>query len=116
MPDQLQEFAFIDGDRTFLCRVEGPRTVRGDAWWWFEVSTERHTRHAPFRAVVGDVPQDVARRMIAYYDDLLARRAAPVQYRPSRRPTPAATPAVPADVAADNTAVGDDVSPAEHTA
>ncbi|HEY0777446.1 MAG TPA: hypothetical protein VGD56_05710 [Gemmatirosa sp.] len=88
-----QEFAFTDGDRTFVCRVEASRTVRADAWWWFHVSTERHQRHAPFRAAASDTLDDVATRMVAYYDDLLARRAAPPVTRWQRRPvTPSAAP------------------------
>ncbi len=108
MSNMLQEFAFIDGDRTFTCRVEASRTVRADAWWWFHVSTERHQRHAPFRATDTDTVNDVATRIVAYYDDLLARRAAPPVTRWQRRPaTPASTtpadstPAVLADAPVD---------------
>ncbi len=85
-----QEFAFTDGDRTFTCRVEASPVrsgaLRADAWWWFHVSTERHQRHAPFRAAAGDTPVDVATRVVAYYDDLLARRAAPPATRWQRKP------------------------------
>ena len=91
MSNMLQEFAFTDGDRTFTCRVEASRTVRADAWWWFHVSTERHQRHAPFRASDSDTFDDVATRMVAYYDDLLARRAAPPATRWQRRPVKPAT-------------------------
>ncbi len=100
MSNAPQEFAFTDGDRTFTCRVEASR-MRADAWWWFHVSTERHQRHAPFRAAVGDTPNDVAARVVAYYDDLLARRAAPPVTRWQRRPIAAtAVAAAPADVGA----------------
>ncbi|GJG85759.1 hypothetical protein tb265_09400 [Gemmatimonadetes bacterium T265] len=105
MSEMPQEFAFTDGDRTFTCRVEASRAARTDAWWWFDVSTERHQRHAPFRAAAGDTLHDVATRVVAYYDDLLARRAAPPVTRWQRRPvgaaaevaaTPGADPVVPA--------------------
>lgn len=98
MPQTPQDFAFIDAGRTFTCRVEAARAARAnaapsapvDAWWWFDVSTERHQRHAPFRAAAGDTPVDVAVRIVAYYDDLLARRAAPPVTRWQRKPDAAA--------------------------
>lgn len=95
MTETDESFAFVDAGRTFTCRVETARAPRVDAWWWFEVSTERHARHAPFRATPGDTPDDVRARVVAYYDDLLARRAAPSQPYWQRRPTPTtAAPAV----------------------
>ncbi len=86
-----QDFSFVDNDRTFTCRVEASRPRADDAWWWFEVSTERHARHAPFRAAPGDTRDDVQARVVAYYDEMLARRAAPPQpYWQRRNATPAA--------------------------
>ncbi|MGZ8379926.1 MAG: hypothetical protein ACXWZS_11465 [Gemmatirosa sp.] len=95
MQQTPQSFAFVDDGRTFTCRVEASRHARTDAWWWFVVSTEQHQRHAPFRAEETDSPDDVQARVVAYYDDLLARRAAPAPNRWSRRnvATPAATDA-----------------------
>jgi hypothetical protein len=95
MQQTPESFAFVDDGRTFTCRVEASRHARNDAWWWFVVSTEQHQRHAPFRAEATDRPDDVQARVVAYYDDLLARRAAPAPNRWSRRSTPA-TPAVAA--------------------
>ncbi|AHG89446.1 hypothetical protein J421_1909 [Gemmatirosa kalamazoonensis] len=91
-----EEFSFIDAGRTFRCRIENSRTRAGDAWWWFEVSTEQYERHAPFRAEASDTPAGVRARVVAYYDDLLARRAAPAQGRWHQRPrvAPAATQSV----------------------
>ena len=86
-------FAFVDGDRTFTCRVEAARHAPAEAWWWFAVSTERDQRHAPFRAAATDTPRDVQARVVAYYDNLLARRAAPAQPRWGRRAAPPADPA-----------------------
>ena len=94
MSQMPQSFAFVDADRTFTCVVEASRHARNDAWWWFQVSTEQHQRHAPFRAEADDTPDAVQARVVAYYDDLLARRAAPAPSRWNRRPTSAA-PATP---------------------
>ena len=86
-------FAFVDADRTFTCRVEAARHAPAEDWWWFVVSTERHQRHAPFRAAATDTPGDVQARVVAYHDDLLVRRAAPAQPRWGRRAAPSADPA-----------------------
>ncbi len=67
-------FSFVDAGRTYTCRVE---TARAGAWWWFAVSTEAHQRHAPFRAEAGDTEDGVRARIVAYYEERLARRAAP---------------------------------------
>jgi hypothetical protein len=93
MIEAPSNFTFVDHDRTFTCRVEAARHAPAEAWWWFNVSTERYERHAPFRAAATDTPGDVQARVVAYYDDLLARRAAPAQPRWGRRTTPAADPA-----------------------
>jgi hypothetical protein len=101
MPDVLQEFSFVDRGRTFQCRVAASRVTGPDPWWWFEVSTEQHQRHAPFRADPGDTLDVVQQRMVAYYDNLLERRAAPVVKKWSR-PAPQAAAATPeADDAGD---------------
>ena len=91
MPDVLQEFSFVDRGRTFQCRVAASRVTGPDPWWWFEVSTEQHQRHAPFRADPDDTHDVVQQRMVAYYDNLLERRAAPVVKKWSRPAPQAAT-------------------------
>jgi hypothetical protein len=96
MSDVLQEFSFVDRGRTFVCRVAASRVLGPDPWWWFEVSTEQHQRHAPFRYDATDSPEAVQQRMVAYYDNLLERRAAPVVKKWSR-PAPATTEAAAAD-------------------
>ena len=68
MPDVLQEFSFVDRGRTFQCRVAASRVTGPDPWWWFEVSTEQHQRHAPFRADPDDTYDVVQQRMVAYYE------------------------------------------------
>ena len=90
MNERHSEFEFVDGDRTFTCRVEPLRRAPAEAWWWFQVSTEIDQRHAPFRAEATDTRRDVQKRVVAYYDNLLARRAEPAQPRWGRRPTTAA--------------------------
>jgi hypothetical protein len=99
MIEMNRDFSFVDNDRTFTCRIEASRPRVDDAWWWFEVSTERHQRHAPFRAAGNDTPDAIRERVVAYYDELLARRAAPPQTRWSRRtpvtPAPAVESALP---------------------
>lgn len=45
-------------------------------WWWVQVSGDS-TRHAPFRAVPEDDLESVRTRVIAYYENVLAQRAAP---------------------------------------
>ncbi len=87
-----QSFSFVDAGRTFVCNVEASRPRADDAWWWFAVSTERHQRHAPFRALDGDTPDGVRDRVVAYYDDLQARRTAPYQSRWQRPAAPATSP------------------------
>lgn len=86
MYERGEGFSFVDAGRTFTCRVEGSRPRSGDSWWWFDVSTERHERHAPFRAESSDTADAVRARVVAYYDELLARRAAPAQSRWQQRP------------------------------
>jgi hypothetical protein len=99
MDERNSEFAFADGDRTFTCRVEASHRAGAEAWWWFQVSTESHQRYAPFRAEVTDTHRDVQARVVAYYDNLLARRAEPARSRWERRPTPTAA-TTPSDAAA----------------
>ncbi len=96
MSDVLQEFSFVDRGRTFVCRVAASRVLGPDPWWWFEVSTEQHQRHAPFRYEASDSLEVVQQRMVAYYDNLLERRAAPVVKKWSR-PAPAAATAASTD-------------------
>ena len=95
MSETFQHFSFIDAGRTFDCRVEASRPGAGDRWWWFAVSTEPFQRHAPFRAGVTDTIDGIRARVVAYHDQLLARRAEPARGWWGGRPRPvvAATPA-----------------------
>jgi hypothetical protein len=95
MRETHDSFAFVDAGRTFTCRVEPLRPAAAEAWWWFRVSSEVRARFAPFRAAPSDTPDVVRGRILEYYDDLLARRAAPVTMGWGRRRTAAAPPAAP---------------------
>jgi hypothetical protein len=66
-------FDFVDGGRSYTCRVEEPHRGRAEAWWWFDVAGDRN-RYAPFRADVGDTQASVRDRIVAYYEDRIARR------------------------------------------
>jgi hypothetical protein len=59
MIEAPSSFAFVDGDRTFTCRVEAARHAPQEAWW-FQVSTARDERHAPFRAGGTDARGDLS--------------------------------------------------------
>ncbi|MGH7671229.1 MAG: hypothetical protein ACRENQ_17235 [Gemmatimonadaceae bacterium] len=95
----LEGFEFVDNDRTFTCSVEKAHALGNEPWWWFSVSTDDRQRYAPFRALTGDTQKSVRTRIVTYYDDLLARRAAPATPYWRRGPqqngaTQAAAPAV----------------------
>jgi hypothetical protein len=101
-------FSFVDRGRTFTCSAGALRpSAADDIWWWFEVSTEDRNRYAPFRAEAGDTKASVKARVVAFYDNLLKRRAAPSptpwQRRQAARDAAAdkaASPAAPAPAAA----------------
>jgi hypothetical protein len=73
MHGQLESFDFVNGGRTYTCRVEQMRRGAPDRWWWFAVTGDR-ARYAPFRADAGDAELAVRDRVVAYYEDLVARR------------------------------------------
>lgn len=74
-------FSFIENERTYTCVREGLRGAQDDPWWWFSVSSDDRHRYAPFRAEPGDTEATVRPRVVAYYEDLLVRRAAPAEPR-----------------------------------
>lgn len=76
--DHTTDFEFDQAGRVFTCSVEASPVTGGDPWWWFRVSTERSAqRYAPFRHVASESLAEVQHRIVAYYDDLVARRAMP---------------------------------------
>ncbi len=88
MEGNTEAFDFVDGGRTYTCCVETPQRGRADAWWWFGVSGDA-SRYAPFRAEVDDTESSVRPRVVAYYEERLARRGVPWQDR-GDAPAPAA--------------------------
>ena len=67
---------FKDGDRTFLCRAETSPATPDTSWWWVSISGESQ-RYAAFHAEAGDTPEQVRRRVLRFYADLLAARERP---------------------------------------
>lgn len=91
-------FSFVENERTYTCTREGLRGAQDDPWWWFSVSSDDRHRYAPFRAEPGDTEASIRPRLVAYYEDLLVRRAAPAEPRWRGRGNQgnAAKPAAPA--------------------
>lgn len=83
----IKKFEFEDAGRTFACCVEAPLQSRPELWWWFSVSTDDRHRYAPFEAAANDTQAGVRKRILAYYESLLAARARPAA-NPWRRPDP----------------------------
>ena len=77
----IQAFEFEDGGRTYSCQVEQRRAARPESWWWFAVSGDEQ-RYAPFLALADDTRESVRKRVIAFYSELLIRRARPPEPRP----------------------------------
>lgn len=97
----IPSFSFEDAGRSFACHVEHAQTRDMTLWWWFTVSSDHH-RYAPFHASVGDTEESVRSRVVAFYDALLARRAAPSEpHRRLGRPPGTTTPACGSINAAD---------------
>lgn len=71
--DMLDAFEFVDGGRTYSCRVAEQRRGDAQAWWWFGVSGDGN-RYAPFRAERADTEASVRSRIVTYYEDRLAPR------------------------------------------
>jgi len=74
---QQQGLVFEDQGRTFTCTVAPRLAADPVRWWWFSVSDGTTHRYAPFVAADGDTDRTVQDRVVAYYDEHLARRAAP---------------------------------------
>lgn len=79
--------------RTYTCRAASSPATPNITWWWLAVSTESQ-RYAAFRTAKTDTPENLRRRIQAYYAQLLIDRARPPEVRGpwGRRtpPTPAA--------------------------
>lgn len=93
----MKEFEFVEAGRRFFCSVETPRSAGMSPWWWFRVDTGGTTRYAPFEASANDTESSVRRRILAYYEELLAIEARPVRQRPAwQKPVRPDAPAVAA--------------------
>ena len=90
-----KSFEFVDAGRTFKCSLEAQEKTPSEKWWWFTVSTDSRTRYAPFRAETKDNETNVKKRIVAYYDNMLAARAAPPTPRWNGKPKPIVTPGAP---------------------
>lgn len=108
-----ESFQFEDAGRKFECSAERMRKTSPETWWWFRVSTEEQNRYAPFRTSDDDTQSSVQERVVAYYNDLLVRRAAPPINRWQRgAPKPAGAAEGEAGVAAPAQAAVDAPPPA----
>src|SRR5687768_1279109 len=90
----MDVFTFQNEGRTFTCQPDSSPATPGVNWWWVAVSGDGQ-RYAAFRTAPDDTQVGVKRRIIAYYDTVLAARARPRLTRPpwsDRRP--AVAPAV----------------------
>jgi len=89
----MKEFEFVDEGRTFFCSVEAPRLGMAP-WWWFRLDSGGTTRYAPFEASPNDTQQSVRKRIVAYYEQLLAIAARPAYQKPAwRKPERPGAPA-----------------------
>jgi hypothetical protein len=101
-----ESFEFEDAGRKFECSAERMRKTSPETWWWFRVSTEEQNRYAPFRTADDDTLSSVQERVVAYYNELLVRRAAPPINRWQRGgPKPAGAPGAEVPAAAAGEAV-----------
>jgi hypothetical protein len=74
----IRELRFEHGGREYHAHVGDSGVASG--WWWFTVSGDSQ-RYAPFAARADDTRASVQKRICAYYDNLLARRAEPPEWR-----------------------------------
>ncbi len=109
MHDSREDFTFEDGDRTFTCHTAPLRPGQPETWWWYEVSTDRNKRHAPFRTESGDTRDSVQARVIAFHDYVEERRAAPPRKWWSRRSAEAQAADAPPTLASVMAAASDQV-------
>ncbi len=76
----IASFEFEDDGRTYTCTVETTRIAPTEPRWWFAVTGDRQ-RYAPFEAGSHDTQKSVRTRIVAFYNDLLFRRAQPAEVR-----------------------------------
>jgi hypothetical protein len=88
----MDELEFQEGDRTFTCKAASSPATVGTTWWWVSITGESQ-RYAAFRTEDGDTPRTVRKRVLAFYEELLAARERPREIRTSWGRRPAAPPA-----------------------
>lgn len=71
-----EAFDFVEGGRTYTCRIEDLHRGAPERWWWLNVTGDRN-RYAPFRAVWDDTEDSVRSRMLTYYEERLTRHGGP---------------------------------------
>ncbi|HEY4305070.1 MAG TPA: hypothetical protein VGM82_11415 [Gemmatimonadaceae bacterium] len=81
--------------RTFTCRSASSPATPGTNWWWVEITGESQ-RYAAFRTEPTDDEESLTKRVVSFYEKLLADRERPREFKShwSQRPKPA--PAAPA--------------------
>ncbi len=91
---------FQDSGRTFTCKAESSIHTPGVLWWWFGVSDD-DTRYAAFRCTPGDASTSLERRIVAFYEEVLATRARPrIMRKPWNKPSTAEAEAKPVEMSA----------------
>ena len=76
----IDGFSFEADGRKYDCTVEKTRFPKAEPRWWFAVTGDQQ-RYAPFEAAKADTQARVKKRVLAFYNDLLFRRAQPPEPR-----------------------------------
>lgn len=71
---------FEDAGRKMTCRSASSPATPGTMWWWIDISGESQ-RYTAFRTDPSDTPENLKPRVIAFYEQLLADRARPREFR-----------------------------------
>jgi hypothetical protein len=80
---------FENDGLTLTCRSGPSPATPGTNWWWLNITGEAQ-RYAAFRTEPGDTPENLPKRIVAFYTQLLADRARPREIRPRWGRPPAA--------------------------
>ncbi|MDB4907715.1 MAG: hypothetical protein JWO05_2499 [Gemmatimonadetes bacterium] len=72
----MGEIQFEEGGRTFTCHVAPCVATPDTSWWWVSVAGDGQ-RYAAFHANPKESKTAVKKRVVAYYEQVLADRARP---------------------------------------